>query len=134
VLDEVEELGLLDELDELLPACARRIFFGLVDELSFELVPLVDDAEDDGEVLELLEGDELLVDELELLDCPVPVEDGAVELEGELADEDEVAGGDPAAPPAAPPADWAWAATVPATARLTATAMYPTLFICTPGD
>ncbi len=108
-----------------------------MDELSFELVPLVDDAEDDGEVLEvleLLEGDELLVDALELLDCPVPVEGGAVELEGELADEDEVAGADPAAPPAAPPADWAWAATVPATARLTATAMYPTLFICTPGD
>lgn len=126
------------------PAAARRIFFGLVDELSFELVPLADDAEEEGEVVELLEGDELLMDdelleelgevELELLDCPVPVEGDPVELEGEVADEDEVAGADPAAPPVAPPADWAWAATAPASARLTATAMYPTLFICTPGD
>ena len=44
----------------MLPAAARRIFFGLVDELLFELVPVEDDADDEGEVLE---GDELLMDE-----------------------------------------------------------------------
>lgn len=49
------------------PAAARRIFFGLVDELTFELVPLADDAEEEGEVVELLEGDELLMDD-ELLE------------------------------------------------------------------
>ncbi|MBV8743221.1 MAG: hypothetical protein JOZ12_15645 [Sinobacteraceae bacterium] len=35
----------------------------MLDELLFELVPVEDEADEDGEVLELLEGEELLMDE-----------------------------------------------------------------------
>ena len=50
-------------------------------------------------------------------------------------DDDDVEGDDPEAPPPpdVPPALWACAAAAPVSARLTATAIRPTLFINTPG-